>query len=124
MSLIHGVLADSDGVPQFDGLVTRRRNNLTVVSGESNTENILLVSNESLGGDTSGNVPQSESSVPRGRQSKMTIGRNDDILDKVRVSSKGSLGMSVRISGSGKSPDDDGLVTGGRQDHKIGRAHV
>lgn len=38
---LNGVLALGQSVPQLDGLVARSRDDLTVVSGESNWENIL-----------------------------------------------------------------------------------
>lgn len=41
---LNGVLAHSQGVPQFDSLVSRSRDNLSVVSREGDAENIVGVS--------------------------------------------------------------------------------
>jgi len=113
-----GVLALSEGVPQLDGLVSRSRNNLSVISRESNRENILSVSNESSGGKTSVEIPESESSVPRSRETELTVRGDDDVLDEVRVSSQRLSGSSIlgliSSSLSGKVPDDDGLISRSR----------
>ena len=95
-------------------------NNLTVINREGNGKDILFVSNESAGGLSGGNVPQSEFTVPRGRKGEGTIGRDDDIGDEVGVSTKGTTGESVLVvlnvdGGRGgsvvKLPDNDGLIT-------------
>jgi len=44
--LSDGVLALSKGVPQLDGLVARCRDNLTVVSRESNAQDVTIVSSK------------------------------------------------------------------------------
>lgn len=51
---LDGVLADSQGVPQLDGLVSGSRHDLTVVSRESHTQNILGVSNKTAGCSATG----------------------------------------------------------------------
>lgn len=71
LSSTNGELAFTEGVPQFDGLVTRTRNNLSVISRESNAENILVVSAEDSGGFSGVDFPQSEGSVPGSRQSEL-----------------------------------------------------
>ena len=58
-----GDLALTEGVPQLDGSVAGSRDDLSVVRGESNREDILLVSNESLGGSTGLQVPETEGTV-------------------------------------------------------------
>ena len=47
----------SKGVPKLDGSVSRSRNNLSVISGEGNGENISGVSNESSSGESSVKIP-------------------------------------------------------------------
>jgi len=59
-----GVLALTEGVPETDGLITRSRDDLSVVSGEGNAQNILGVSNESLGGGSCVEVPETKSVIP------------------------------------------------------------
>jgi len=61
---LDGVLANTQSVPQFDGAITGSGDNLTVVSGESDGENVLGVTNESSGGVTRGEIPKSEGTVP------------------------------------------------------------
>jgi len=112
-----GVLALTEGVPKTDGLIARSRDDLSVVSGESNAQNILGVSNESLGGGSRVEVPETEGVIPRSRESELSIGGDDNILDEVGVSMEGAArNTEVRIL-SGQGPDNDGLISGGRQDH-------
>ena len=59
-----GVLAVSEGVPELDGPVARTGNNLSVVGGERDGENIVGVADESAGSDTSGKLPEAEGLVP------------------------------------------------------------
>ena len=49
---LDGVLADTQGVPQLDGLVARTRHNLSVISGEGNAQNILGVADKATGGES------------------------------------------------------------------------
>lgn len=58
-------LALSKGVPELDGAVSGARDDLSVVSREADGENVRSVSNESAGGSTGVQVPESESLVPR-----------------------------------------------------------
>ena len=51
---LDGVLADTQGVPQLDGLVARTGHNLPVISGEGNAENILGVADKATGGEAAG----------------------------------------------------------------------
>ena len=87
---LDGVLANTQSVPQFDGAVASSGDNLTVVSGEGDGENVLNrkiityklqvieyesrllnsisiylgVANESSSGVTRGKIPKSEGTVP------------------------------------------------------------
>lgn len=80
-----GVLAVTEGVPQLDGAVTRAGDNLSVVGGEGDGENIVGVADESSGGSASGELPQTEGLVPRGRQGVGTV-RGDDLFKKQLIS--------------------------------------
>ena len=57
-------LAISKGVPELDCSIAGAGNDLSVVGGEGNRENIIGVSNESAGGSTGGELPQAESLIP------------------------------------------------------------
>lgn len=111
MTLVLDVkLALSQGVPELDGLVPGGGNNLTVVGREGDGENITGVTNESSGGGTGVEVPKTESVVPRRGESELTVGRNDDVGDKVVVALEDLLGETVLAVVTGELPDDDGLV--------------
>jgi len=69
-----GELAVTEGVPQLDGAVTGTGNDLTVVGGEGDGENVVGVADKGTGGVTGGQLPQTERLVPGGRQSVGTVG--------------------------------------------------
>jgi hypothetical protein len=115
-SLLKGVLALTENVPQLDGLVTGSRDNLAVVRGEGNGENILLVANETAGGGSSVDIPQTEHAIPRAGQGELSIGGHGDILDEVSVSSQGALGLVLSVLAVRDVPGQDGLVTGSGED--------
>jgi hypothetical protein len=72
-----GELAVSQSVPQLDGAIAGSGNNLSVIGGEGNGENIVGVPNKSAGGGTGGELPKAESLVPGGRESVGTVGGDD-----------------------------------------------
>lgn len=80
-----GVLAVSQGVPELDGAVTGSGNDLAVVGGEGNGEDIVGVADECPGGLTGGELPQAERLVPRGGQSVGTVG-GDNLYPNARIS--------------------------------------
>lgn len=109
--LLDGELALTEGVPELDGLVTGSRDDLTVISREGNREDIVGVTDEATGGQTSVEVPKTEGLIPGSGQGKLTIGRDDNILDGRVVSVKGLLGdTEVTLVIADQVPDDDGLV--------------
>ena len=57
-------LAVTQGVPQLDRTVTGARDNLTVVGGKGNGEDIVCVANKSAGGVTAGKLPETDRLVP------------------------------------------------------------
>lgn len=72
-----GVLAVTEGVPELDGAVARARDDLAVVGRERDGKDVVSVANEAAGGGTGGKLPETESLVPRGRESVSTIGRDN-----------------------------------------------
>ena len=76
-----GELAITEGVPELDGSVARARDNLSVVGGEGDGEDVVGVSNKSPGGGSRGKLPQAESLVPGSGESVCTVG--GDHLDPV-----------------------------------------
>lgn len=110
----HGELAFSQGVPQFDGLVSRSRDNLSVISRESNTQDILGVSDESSSGVSGVQIPESERRIPRSRQSERTIVRDSEVRNVVSMTSHHSLGSSqieFSFSFGGQIPNNDALIS-------------
>jgi len=89
------VLALTEGVPELDGLITRTGNNLTVVSRERDRQNIVGVTNETTGGGTVVQIPKTESVIPRSREGELTIGRNGNILNEVRVTDERLTGNTI-----------------------------
>jgi len=62
--LVDGVFALTEGVPELDGAVAGARDDLAVVRGEGDGENILGMSNKSSGGSSKVEIPQSQGSIP------------------------------------------------------------
>jgi len=122
-----GELALSKGVPELDGLISGSRDDLTVVKGEGNRKNILLVTDKSSGGLSRTDLPKSQGSIPRSRKSKLSIGGDNNIGDEVVVSTKSTTGVSSGVvlsilSGmrfSSKVPYEDGLITGGGENNVL-----
>jgi hypothetical protein len=110
--IFNGVFAFTKSVPQLDGLVSGSRNNLSVVSRESNTQDVLGVTDESSGGGSKVKIPETKSTVPRSRQAKLSIRRNCNILHEVGVASQNLTRDTILLFRfSGKVPDEDGLVS-------------
>jgi hypothetical protein len=58
------VFAVAEGIPKLDCSIARAGDDLTVVSGEGDREDIVGVTNETASGDASGEFPQAKSLVP------------------------------------------------------------
>lgn len=92
----------------------RTGDDLTVVNGESDRQDILVMSYKATGGFATGNVPQTKFRIPRSRQGKGTIGRDDNIRNKVRMSTQGTTSVPIRIiirRGMSELPCNDALIT-------------
>ena len=65
MTVVNDVeLALSKGVPELDGSVSGSGDDLSVVGGEGDGENVTGVADELSGGQTSVKVPETEGLVP------------------------------------------------------------
>lgn len=73
-----GVLAVTEGVPELDGLVPRAGNDLAVVGGEGDGEDIVGVADETAGRGAGGELPEAESLVPRRGEGVGAV-RGDDL---------------------------------------------
>lgn len=109
-------LALAKCVPELDGAVTRARDNLTVVGGEGDREDIGGVADKAAGGGAGVEVPETEGLVPRGGQSKLAVGRDDNVRDKVVVTVEDALGVTVVGVVARELPDNDGAVTRGGEE--------
>ncbi len=104
-------LALAEGVPELDGAVTRTRDDLTVVGGEADGENIGGVADEAAGWWYRCSSPKTEGLVPRGGKGELTVGGDDNVGDEVVVAVEDSLGVTVVGVITAELPDDDGAVT-------------
>lgn len=112
-------LALAEGVPQLDGLITGTGDNLTVIGREGDREDVVGVTKEAAGSAAGVEVPETEGLIPGSGQSKLTVGGDNDILDKVVVAGEGTVGDTVVGLVTGELPDEESLVTGGR-DEEVG----
>ena len=119
-----GELALSKRVPELDGLITRSGDDLTVVEGECDGKDVLLVTHETTCGLSGADLPETERSIPRSRECELSIGGDDHVGNEVVVSAEGTAGISCSVvlglfGGTGlfgEVPYEDGLVTGGGED--------
>lgn len=110
-----GELAVAERVPELDSLVPGARDDLSVVGGEGDAEDVVGVTDEATGGLAAGQVPQAEGLVPRGRQGVLAVGRDDNVLDKVVVALHRSAAAREtaipQTSGSGAGLEMEGRGT-------------
>lgn len=118
--VLDGVFALSQSVPETDGFVARTRNNLTVVSREGNRQDVVSVTNETTGSNTSVQVPQTESVIPRTRKSELTVRGDNNVRNEVVVTLETTFGDTIVGLVSGEAPVDERFVTRSRQDHVWG----
>lgn len=117
VSVFNVVFTFTQSVPELDALVTRTGDDLTVIGRERDGKDISVVSDETAGSGTVDEVPKTEGLVPGGGQSELTVRGDDNILDKVVVSSQSSTGDTVIGFVSGELPDNDRLISGRGKDH-------
>ena len=106
-------LAFTQGVPQLDGSVSRGRDDLSVVGGERDGQDVTGVSDESSGGLSRVQVPQSQGLVPRGGKSELSVRGDDNVGDEVVVTVQDLLGVTVFTVFTSELPDNDLLVCEG-----------
>ncbi len=126
-------LAVTESVPELDSSVAGSGNDLSVVGGEGDRENVVGMSDEASGGGSGRELPKSKSLVPGSGKSVGTV-RGDDldsclsfklqdrssnfrqktytIGNNVRVTVQRSLGISVGALIAGQVPNNQRLVAG------------
>jgi hypothetical protein len=77
-------LAVTESVPELDCSIARSGDDLSVVGGEGNGQNIVGVANKASGGGTGGKLPETQGLVPGSRESIGTVG--GDNLDQFQRS--------------------------------------
>lgn len=82
------------------------------------------MADKGTGSVASGQLPQSKSFVPGGRQSIGTVGGDDTVGNNVRMAMERSLGVSVGSFVAGQVPDNEALVSGTRQQHIRARKRI
>ena len=73
-----GVLAVAERVPELDGPVARAGDDLAVVGGERDGEDVVGVADKAAGGHTGGELPQAQGLVPRRGEGVGAV-RGDDL---------------------------------------------
>lgn len=104
------ILAFTKRVPQLDTLVPTSTDNLSVIRAKGDAQDVVGVAHEATGGESSVEVPETQGLVPAGREGKLAVRGDDNVLDKVVVSGKGTTGIAVLLSIASQVPDDNSLV--------------
>jgi len=107
----------AQSVPQLDRLVAAGRDDLSVVGGESDTQYVVLVSDESGGSDASLDVPKAERLVPRCGDSKLTARGHDNVRDEVVMALESTDWKTVGAGVLGEAPHDERLVARRGNEH-------
>lgn len=110
-----GELALTNGVPDLDGSVTGRRNDLTVVRREGNRQNVASVASETSSAGSVLELPKTEGLVPGGREGVLTVLRDGNVLDNVVVTLERLLGDTISLLITSQVPHNKALVAGGRE---------
>jgi len=109
--LLNRVFANSKSVPQLDGAVARSGNDLSVVGGESDAEDVFGVSDKSSRRRSHSQIPQTKRGVPGAGQSELSVRGQNDVRHEVTVALESLVRNTVVGVVFGQFPDDDGLVT-------------
>jgi hypothetical protein len=91
----NGILALTKSVPELDGAIAGTRDDLTVVNGEGNGEDILGVAQETTSGGAGVDIPKTKSAIPRARKAELAVGGDHHILNGVAVAEAASLREAV-----------------------------
>lgn len=91
----NGVLAVTKGVPELDGLVAGSGDDLAVIGGERDGEDVVGVSDEAAGGLAGGELPEAESLIPGRGKSVGAVGGDNTVGDDVGVTLQAALRDTV-----------------------------
>lgn len=107
---LESVLALTENVPQLDGLVTRRGDDLTVVGGEGDAEDVLGVPNKTTDGLPGLEVPETHGPVPAAGERVVPVVGKGNVLNKVGVPVERTEGKPVALDLGVDLPDHKSLV--------------
>jgi hypothetical protein len=95
--LLNGELANTLDVPNLDLLVDRSGSNLSIVRGESDGHDILGVTKEGLSSLSGLEVPESDGTIPGGREGESRVRGEIDVRDEVRVTGHDLGGLAILL---------------------------
>lgn len=84
--LVDGVLALGSGVPDLNLLVEASSDDLSIVGGKGNGEDVLGVTDELVDGSAAGDVPESDGAVPGGGEGESGVTGEANLRDEMGVS--------------------------------------
>ena len=118
--LVDGELALRARVPDLDIPIEGASDDLSVISGQSDRKDVFLVANKLGDSPTCGDVPETNSAIPRGRESEAGVTGELDFADEVGMACHHLSGHApglilVFITDWVESPLDKCLVTGSRE---------
>lgn len=102
----------TNGVPDSDGLISGSRDNLRRVGVNGNGQNVTGVADKSSFRVTGSQVPQSQGLIPRSGNSVVTVSRDNNILDDVRVTLVRSDWNTELLFVFSQLPGDQSLISG------------
>jgi hypothetical protein len=119
--LVNGMFADTVDVPDFDLVIASTGENLVLVGGEGNGEDISGVTDELVDGLSRLEVPKSAGTVPRGGEAMVAVTGEADLVDEVRVTGVHAGGLTplsvfLVVVLVIESPLDEGSVTRSRDE--------
>jgi len=122
--LVNSELALRTGVPDLDFSVQRASDDLSVIGGQSNGEDISLVTNELRDGSAGGDIPEADSTVPGGGEGKAGVTSELDLTNEVRVASHHlswgtPLTVLILLTLGLELPLDKGAITGTRKEELL-----
>jgi len=106
------ILAFTKGIPKFNRSVPRARNNLPVVSTETDGKYIGGMTDETPRSVPSIKIPKTERVIPRRRQSELAVRGYNNVGNEMVVSMKNSFWKTLRVLIMSQLPDNESLVWG------------
>lgn len=117
--LLNSEFTNTMDVPNLKVFIDGSRSDLSVIGRERNREDIFGVTNESLSGFTSLEVPKTDGRVPGRGEAETGVLRDINVGDEVRVASenssrKTSFSLVITVSNVLEIPDDERSISGTR----------